>query len=162
MIDIIGLVSSAHDSIREKIALGVEYTSEFGPAVTGSSVTIVNFNKVMRYLSENLLVHFKQEEILIDVIQENMDISAEQEKIIGKILREHRRLRMEFGKLNDFKFVDGLDYEAIRDFSENSRRLLNDLFQHAKEEDEDFYPFAREKMGPEHIAMTEERLNQLG
>jgi len=161
MIDIISLISDAHDNLREKIALGIEYTSEFGPTIDGSSVTTVNFNSVMRYLSENLLVHFRQEEILIDVIQENVDISAEQEKIISKILREHRRLRMELGKLSEFKFVDDLNYEVIKDFSENSRRLLNDLFQHAKEEDENFYPFAREKLSAEHIAMTEDRLNQL-
>ena len=161
MIDIISLISGAHDNLREKIALGIEYTNEFGPTIDGSSVTTVNFNRVMRYLSENLLVHFRQEEILIDVIRENVDISAEEERIISKILREHRRLRMELGKLSEFKFVDDLNYEVIRDFSENSRRLLNDLFQHAKEEDEDFYPFAREKMSPERIVMIEDRLNQL-
>ena len=160
MIDIISLISDAHNNVREKIVLGVEYTSEFGPSIMGSSVTTVNFNNVLRYLSENLAVHFKQEEILIDVLQENVDISAEEENIISKILREHKRLRMELKKLNEFKFVDDLNYEVIKDFSEKSRRLLNDLFQHAKEEDEYFFPFARKKLNPEHLKIIEDRLKK--
>ncbi|MDP6157112.1 MAG: hemerythrin domain-containing protein [Candidatus Thermoplasmatota archaeon] len=160
MIDIIGLISSAHNNQREKIALGVEYSSMFGPTYEKSNVTTVNFNKVIKYLSENLLVHFKQEEILIDLIEENVDTTAEEQRVMSKILRKHKELRIGFKKLNEVISRDDLDYEMIREFSEKSRRLLNDLFQHAREEDETFYPFVREKLTTENLLLLEARIKK--
>ena len=158
MIDIIGLISGEHNNLRENIALGIEYSSTFGPTYEKSSVVTVNFKKVIRYLSENLLAHFRQEEILIDLIEENVDTTADEQKVMSGILRKHKELRMEFNKLNEFMSRDDLDYGMIGEFSEKSCKLLNDLFQHAKEEDEDFYPFAREKLSPEHLDMIKDQL----
>jgi len=160
MIDIISLISGAHKNVREKIALGIEYSSMFGPTYEKSSVTTVNFTKIMGYLSENLLVHFKQEEILIDLIEENIDTSVEEQRVMSRILLKHKELRTGFNNLNELISRDDLDYEMIREFSENSRRLLNDLFQHAKEEDESFYPFAREKLTTEDLMLLEARISK--
>lgn len=35
---------------------------------------------------------------------------------------------------------------------------LNDLFQHARDEDENFHPFVRERLSTEHLRMIEDRI----
>ncbi len=159
MIDIIGLISNAHNNLRENIALGIEYSSMFGPTHENNKVTTVNFNNVMRYLSENLLVHFKQEEILIDLIEENVDITAEEQRIMSNILRKHKELRNGFYKLKKLISQDELDYGMIREFSEESRILLRDLLEHADEEDDTFYPFVRHKLSKENLLLLKGRID---
>ena len=158
MIDMIGLISSAHNNLKEKVALGFEYSSMFDPTYEKTNVTTVNFTKIMRYLSENLLVHFKQEEILIDIIEENVDTTAEEQRVMSKVLLKHKELRAGFDKLKKFISQDKLDYRMIREFSEKSRILLNDLLKHAGEEDETFYPFARDKLSKENLLLLEARI----
>lgn len=156
MKDIVSVLMDTHETVKENMAMTLDYLSIFERSSGLSKREIIK--NTMKFLSKNLVEHFKREEIMIDVMKKHFGFSVEEQQIISKILKEHKILLPEFERLNEIasKYKPS-DKKIVKDFVDTSRKIFDDLFEHAKLEDEKLFPLAREKLSEEHLEIIEKQ-----
>lgn len=156
MRDVVSMLCDTHETVKEKVAMWLRLI----PAVEQFD-TWQKIDGLISFLSECAVKHFKDEEILIDVIKKYIDLSVEEQQMMSKFLKEHEILLTKLGKLKEITSkYDPKNRKIVDEFTETSHQIINELLKHAKEEDEKLFPLAREKLTVKHLKIFEEQLEK--
>lgn len=99
--------------------------------------------EIVTFFSSQIPVHFKSEEIIIDILK-TMVLSANNLNAINEILTEHKDM---IEKLEELKNQTKKNSKALKEDSiEKMNNLIEQLFDHAKKEDQILFPLARERI----------------
>ncbi|MCG2826504.1 MAG: hemerythrin domain-containing protein [Thermoplasmatales archaeon] len=156
MKDLVSMLCDTHETVKEKVAMWLKLI----PAVERFE-TWQKIDGLISFLSECAVKHFKDEEILIDVIKKYVNLTVEEQQMMSKFLREHEILLAKLENLKETasKYNPG-DRKIVDEFTGNSHQIIDELLKHAKEEDEKLFPLAREKLTVKHLKIFEEQLGK--
>ncbi len=156
MKDIMSILCYTHETVKEKVAMWLKLI----PAIERFE-TWRKIDDIISFLSECVVKHFEDEEILIDVIKKHVNLTVEEQQMMSKFLEEHEVLLAKLEKLKEIASkYNPEDRKTMDEFTRNSHQIIDELLKHAKEEDEKLFPLAREKLTAEHLGMIEEQLEK--
>lgn len=153
MRDIVSELCNTHETVKEKVAFWLDLLPVLEQPGEWSQT-----EGIMKFLSKNLVEHFRREEMLMDVMKKYLDLTAEEQQMLSKFLQDHEKLLAEFERLNKIASKYNPDNKTIvNDFMNTSQGIIDYLLKHAKEEDEKLFPLAREKITGKHSEIIEKQ-----
>ncbi|MEA3548859.1 MAG: hemerythrin domain-containing protein [Thermodesulfobacteriota bacterium] len=136
--DIVDIIFQTHTSGKERIIIFKIVASQLENE--DISETLKEF---VVFFSSHLPLHFKSEEILIDILK-TIELPVNNINDISNLLTEHKSMEKE---LEELKIqVEKSDSALQEDSIQKMNKLIEQLFQHSKKEDQILFPLAQEKI----------------
>ena len=135
---IVDIIFQTHTSGKERVI----FFKSTASALDNEDISDT-LKEFVAFFSSHLPLHFKSEEILIDMLK-NIELPVNDINDINKILTEHKDMEKELKELKTQ--VEKSDSALQEDSIEKMNNLIEQLFEHAKKEDQILYPLAQEKI----------------
>lgn len=136
--DIIDIIFQTHTSGSERIIIFKSIASTLENKDIADTL-----KEFVAFFSSHLPLHFKCEEILIDILK-TIELPPGNINDINKILTEHKNIEKE---LKELKIQSEKNDSTLPEYTiEKMNTLIEQLYDHSKKEDEILYPLAQEKI----------------
>ena len=139
--DIVDIIFQTHTSGTERIIIFKIIASQLENEDISDTL-----NEFVVFFSSHLPLHFKSEEILIDILK-TIELPVSNINDISNLLTEHKNMEKE---LKELKIqVEKSDSALQEDSIQKMNKLIEQLFEHSKKEDQILFPLAQEKINGE-------------
>ncbi|OGS20557.1 MAG: hypothetical protein A2252_09875 [Elusimicrobia bacterium RIFOXYA2_FULL_39_19] len=120
-----------------------------------------DIDNLREFFNKQLIVHFRNEGIMINIMERELALTTEEKGILSEILAEHAVIIKEYEELNKFieKYKNNPQDRHIREsVIDAAHKIFGLLPPHAAKEDKYLYPLAKEKLSDKHLKELEEKI----
>jgi len=154
---VLNYILGFHTEYKEKALLMIDFEKVFS-----NTGIISKLQDIIRFFHEHIPVHFKYEEIAMDVFRQGSVLAANEEQLITRILNEHQLIRKQFTLLNDLsENIKNGRQEMKGQLAELIKDTFKMLFDHAELEEVSLFPLLDAKLTEEQLRIIQKEMSQI-